>query len=269
MLGLGDNIYQRAFLTKTNQPVYISTPWPELYQDLHHVHCVKPMTKLRTQYKNICATQHQFSGYHGAINKRVRYGSDGIHAGMKKVFGYNPDKMTLPDFGDPEWSKTPYVVVRPVTIREEWRAESRNPDPEYVNQAAQAAMDAGFVVISVADIDDNNEYAVGALPNCNVRFNKGELGVEELLSLTQNAAGVIGGIGWIVPASIAQGVKCLAICGGYGAYNRPQNLIPIGGCDNVTFAVPDKMCNCSLMNHKCNKTISRFDEILDKWISEL
>ena len=32
MMGLGDNVYQRAFISAIKFPVYIETPWPELYE---------------------------------------------------------------------------------------------------------------------------------------------------------------------------------------------------------------------------------------------
>src|SRR3546814_16271069 len=35
------------------EPVYITTPWPELYEDLTGVHFVRSSTVLRTQQKNI------------------------------------------------------------------------------------------------------------------------------------------------------------------------------------------------------------------------
>lgn len=269
MMGLGDNVYQRSFLTNTSEVTYLETPWPELYADLPHVHCVKSQTKLRTQYKNICATNHNFANFHGRINKQIRYGSDGIVNGMTRCFGYRQSVMDLPDFGRLIPIDKPYIVVRPVTVRNEWKAESRNPNPEYIQKAALSAMEAGVLVVSVADIDEVNEYAVGALPPCDIAYNKGELSVTELLSLTQHASGVIGGVGWLLPVSIAQNVKSLIVCGGYGGYNQPNKLKPSHACDNVTFAVPDNMCDCTLMNHKCNKSISDFDSVLTKWMSEL
>lgn len=50
MYGLGDSIYQRAFVRQF-PGAYIRTPWPELYADLD-VKFVKSNTLLRTQRKN-------------------------------------------------------------------------------------------------------------------------------------------------------------------------------------------------------------------------
>src|SRR3546814_15822652 len=55
MKGLGDNIYQRPFvrMLARREPVYITTPWPELYEDLTGVHFGRSSTVLRTQQKNL------------------------------------------------------------------------------------------------------------------------------------------------------------------------------------------------------------------------
>jgi hypothetical protein len=72
MLGMGDNIYQRAFVKQLPAGTYIRTAWPELYEDLP-VLPVRSFTTLRTQRKTstgrrplftcrqICARQNGFS----------------------------------------------------------------------------------------------------------------------------------------------------------------------------------------------------------------
>lgn len=50
MMGLGDNIYARAFI-RQYPGAYLETPWPQLYSDID-VKCVRPTTQLRTQSKN-------------------------------------------------------------------------------------------------------------------------------------------------------------------------------------------------------------------------
>jgi hypothetical protein len=58
---------------------------------------------------------------------------------------------------------TAYVVVRPVSLRREWTSDSRNPLPEYVATAVESLRD-DFVVISVADLDGMQEWALEPLP---------------------------------------------------------------------------------------------------------
>ena len=58
MKGLGDNIYQRAFVkeyVKKHRNISLDTPWPEIYKDIPNVNFIRPQTNLRTQSKNICA----------------------------------------------------------------------------------------------------------------------------------------------------------------------------------------------------------------------
>lgn len=50
MYGLGDSIYQRAFVRQF-PGAFLRTPWPELYSDLD-VQFVRSDTSLRTQRKN-------------------------------------------------------------------------------------------------------------------------------------------------------------------------------------------------------------------------
>ncbi len=90
MKGLGDNIYQRAFVQQIRRPVFLETPWPELYQDMPHVQCVRPSTKLRTQAKNIARQSRWARPPMGGAQKHIRYGASGIYAGMRHCFRLPP-----------------------------------------------------------------------------------------------------------------------------------------------------------------------------------
>lgn len=268
MRGLGDNIYQRAFLSQMTAPLYLETPWPELYQDMPHVLPVRPHTTLRTQSKNIARQEswHQPLGFsHGP---RIAYSQDGIFPGMRRAFGFEPGPMTLPDFPSPHAGR--YALVRPVTVRSEWRADSRNPLPEYVAEAASELQRQGYQVISVADLEDGAEWAVGALPPADVRYHAGELPVESLLGLLRGASVVVGGIGWIVPAAIAARVPAWIICGGQGGYNAPERITdPAMHLDAIRFAVPDKFCPCIHRNHTCDKRIKNHGPSFARWLERL
>lgn len=265
MLGLGDNIYQRAFISKL-KGVYLETPWPELYSDID-VKCVRPSTNLRTQAKNISAS---VAKWHQAPNGpciQVAYGKAPIMQGMERCFGFAPGDMSLPPLGDSPVSGR-YIVVRPVTVRAEWRADTRNPLPEHISHAAREAMRRGYKVVSVADLEGDKEWAVGELPEADVAYHAGELSVLELLALVSGAAGIIGGIGWIVPASIAARVPAFVVCGGQGAFNSPEHIVPTGQ-KSITFAVPDNLCMCSLKEHDCDKRISDYEQKFAEWIKQL
>ena len=266
MMGLGDSIYSRAFV-KNYPGAYLETPWPELFKDLD-VKCVKPTTRLRTQVKNI----HRQTQWHRPTAGRtlqIKYGMMPIVRGLRASFRCDPQAFDLPDFG-PSPVAGQYAVVRPATVRAEWRADSRNPRPEYVADAAAAAQAAGYTVVSVADLAPGNEWAVGELPPADLRFHAGELHVEQLMALCQNASAIIGGIGWIVPFSIASGVPALVICGGQGGFNSPDHITdPIMDLSNTEFVVPDNFCVCREKTHDCDKTISDFDSRIARWIERL
>lgn len=268
MQGLGDNIYQRAWMRRFTQPVYLRTPWPELYEDLPNVRFVRPLTKLRTQSKNAQRqTVYQPLRVDGSAGvKTIRYGTGGIIPGMTRAFGFQPSRFDLPDFG-PRLLDRPYVLVRPVTVRAEWRADARNPLPEYVAEAAAHLRALGYAVVSVADLADGAEWALDPLPVADYTFHAGELDVRQLMALVQHAAAVVGGIGWIVPAALAAKVPAWIVCGGQGAYNAPALICPAES--SVTFAVPDKFCRCRERQHTCNKRIKNHACDFARWSVQL
>lgn len=262
MRGLGDSIYSRAFIKQLPDELYIDTPWPELLKDLPNVQFIRPQTTLRTQAKNIARHADWVMPPGRQPTRQIRYGTEGIIQGMTASFGVMPGEFDLPPLPpSPETGK--YVVVRPATVRSEWRADTRNPDPEYIYRAAWEARLRGYKVVSVADLQDGVEWPVGELPQAHVQYHKGELPVEQLLALVANASAVIGGIGWLVPAALAAKVPAWIICGGQGGFNSPHQICPAGS--TITFAVPDNFCLCRLKQHNCDKRISDYDTKLTQW----
>lgn len=269
MKGLGDNIYQRAFIRQLPGRIWLETPWPELYRDMPHVRFARPATDLRTQAKNIARHAGWVSPPRGLGQLSIRYGAPGIYNGMRNSFRVQPGLLDLPDFG-PSPVAGRYVLVRPVTVRTEWRADTRNPLPEYIANAAAEMRRRGYQVVSVADLQPSQEWALDPLPEADVRYHVGELPVEQLLALLQGAAAVIGGIGWIVPASIAARVPAWIVCGGQGGYNAPE-LITDRAMDTsrLTFAVPDNFCRCTERQHTCDKRIQNYDQRFAEWADRL
>lgn len=263
MKGLGDNVYQRAFIKALPKPVYLDTPWPEIYAGIEGVHFIRPQTTLRTQAKNIARHADWVMPPTRQPTRQIRYGAEGIIPGMTASFGVAPGAFDLPPLPpSPESGK--YVVVRPATVRSEWRADTRNPLPEYIAEAIMHASARGYKIISVADLQEGQEWLVGPEPYADVRYHKGELPVEQLLSLVANASAVIGGIGWLVPTALAAKVPAWIICGGQGGYNAPELITPKVQ-SNITFVVPDNFCRCRLKMHNCDKRISDYDSKLADW----
>lgn len=271
MKGLGDNIYQRAFVKRLQGPVYLETPWPELYEDLAGVKFVKAETPLRTQSKNMAL---QDPGRWVTAPREsvvaVQYGTAGIVTGMRRCFGVIPGEFDLPDFGSSPVSG-PYIVVRPATVRAEWVAEARNPLTMYIAEAAEMARSAGYRVVSVADLEPGKEWAVGQLPPADEVYHAGEFGVRQLMALVQNAAAVIGGIGWILPAAVAMKVPAWVICGGQGGFNAPELITDEKYMDlsRIRFAVPDNFCRCRQRQHNCDKRIKNHASDFADWLRRL
>lgn len=275
MYGLGDGIYQRGFVKKF-PGAYIITPWPELYSDLD-VKCVKPDTRLRTQAKNVSKTKIQWHGVPRSVNvKQISYGhrefeSGSIVSAMRNCFRVDPD-FDLPDFGEsPIKSDKPVAIVRPVTIRREWLNSARAPDPKYVNEAAKILKAKGFHVVSIADLQDGQEWLVGDAPEADEYYHNGELSVTQLLAAVQNAAVVVGGVGWIVPACIASGTPLYVVLGGNGMHNAPEKITDSEHMDlsKVGWAKPVNFCMCHNNKHECEKTINGFNHQFRKWLREM
>lgn len=276
MLGLGDNIFARPFVraqTERYDVVQLRTSWPELFADLPRMEFLRPSTRLRTQAKNVTLVDCKISGMKWSAPRvpmhkvQVSYHTTfrrwGITRSIEKHLPLfdTPYKMDLPDFGVPPWpSDRPLAVIRPVTVRSEWRNEARNPKPEYINRIAARLMDTHHVVV-VADLQDDAEWLVGDMPPHHRALVKGELHVRSLLGLVQHADVVVGGVGWIAPAGIAAGVRTFIVHGGHGGDNAPGIITdPRMDLHRYGYALPDTFCTCTTMRHTtCDKTISNLE----------
>jgi hypothetical protein len=272
--GLGDNIFARAFVKELAKvhTLYLETPWPEIYSDLE-VRFVRGQRSLRTQLKNI--SRQPATRWVPAPNCAIRAvnytGRElpgmNIPRALARCFGVgaNWSAWDLPDWGlqCPINGDKPIAVIRPVTVRSEWFNSARNPLPEYVREIAARLMST-HAVVSVADCDAS-ETLIGPEAPCHVKLHRGELPVRELLTLLRHADIVVGGVGWIVPASIALKVKAFIILGGHGAHNAPAVVTdPAMELRWIGFAKPRAFCQCSNMRHNCDKAIP---DLLEQWLN--
>ena len=265
--GLGDNIYQRPFVraAATQYEVYLETPWPELYADLD-IKFVRGGRRLRTQQKNMARQSiDRWSLPPRAREIKVGYFDLAARSIIKSLecrwaalqVRFDPALFDLPDMGpSPVKSERPIAVIKPVTVRSEWRNEARNPRPEYVNALAAELMPT-HTVVAVADLAPSQEWAVGELPPAHRYFLSGELAVRELLALMRDADLVIGGVGWIVPAGLALKVRTFVVLGGHGGHNAPAKITdPRLDLSRIGFAIPEAFCRCTNMLHNCDKRIA-------------
>lgn len=267
MNGFGDNIYQRAFiqaLLDEGHNVWVTTPWPEVYSDLD-VKFVRSETKLRTQVKNQLKQPNSLWSKwpSDAEVTRVSYAGGALATSniiqvMERCFGVQPAPMTLPDFKSP--IDGDYVVIRPVTVRSEWSNTSRNPYPEYIEHASEALGKSGIRRIAVADLEPGKEWIVGNAKLADQHFYDGQFGPAELLGLIRGAKAVIGGVGWILPACLAYQTPLFCVLGGDGGHNHPSRITDSRlNLSRLRWALPDRMCMCTSMSHKCDKTITNYE----------
>lgn len=274
--GLGDNIYHRAFVKTmtTLYDVYLKTPFMQVYEDLP-VKFVNPTSHLRTQSKNIIRSDGNYK-YHvlppHTPTISPKYSGDDLRRmnmmdSLALRYHCAPSTFDLPKFNSKIKSDgKPICVVRPATIRKEWNASSRNPDPYYIAQVVEWLRETHYIV-SVADLEDGAEYALEPLPYADLTLHEGELSTKELLGLIRKADVVVGGVGFIVPACIAYKTRLFCILGGNGAYNAP-NRITSNTMDlrRVYFAQPDNYCACSSAQHLCDKRITNLRGMFDDFI---
>jgi hypothetical protein len=285
MWGLGDNIFQRPFVRAAVAhcgEVYIDTPWPELYSDMPLKFVRNPVRegRLRTQTKNVRKQPPSIWVTPPKLIEEVQvgYGRDlmgsrNIPQAMERSLPLRgaPFVFDLPNMGSHRFAgqMRPIAVVRPVTVRHEWRNEARNPRPQYIAEIAGMLMQTHFVV-SIADLSAGHEWAIAPLPPAHVQLHHGELAVRELMALVRDADAVIGGVGWIVPATIALKTDCFVILGGMLGHNAPNKITDSRmDLSRIGFADPDRPCGCVDMHHKCDKTISNLSAQFDSWLDQI
>lgn len=244
MLGLGDNIYQYPIVKRLAEfrPVYVRTPWPEVYQNLIDVHCVHRETRLRTQRKNATRQtgylvapaniEEQNLSYTAYKHHQYPYWL-GLAKSVQVSFLYHLQMTTkrCPTPGN-------YAVIRPPTLRQEWKEEGRNPKPEYIQFVIDHLNHRGIDTILVADIEPPYEVYDGFRPQRATRYHEyGELNTTELMDLVYRARVVVGGVGFIVPMSIAFGTPAVILHGKLGTLNSPQ-AIDCPGLGKPTHVLP-------------------------------
>lgn len=278
MWGLGDCIYQRAFvkdLCAQGHEVYLETPWPEIYEDLP-VRFVRGERRLRMQMRNL--RRQPNSRWHrpppGARLIRVSYGHADLQRGsildaMARLM--QPARALVFDLPEaaspcPVETSRPIALVRPVTVRREWRNEARNCLPEHVAEVADRLRDTHHVVL-VGSLHSGEEWQVGALPRADTTLLAGQLDTRQLLALARHADVITGPVGWIVPAAVALQRRAFFVLGGHGMHNAPAKILPPAYLDSplLGWATPDNFCTCSGMMHQCDKKISSLHQQFDQW----
>lgn len=280
--GWGDCIFSRGVIRELckTKDVYLETPLPDMFRDLP-VKFIHTTTQYRTQAKIKPSDKIKFTTLPIGIKKiKLHYDNDLISSTVMAMLLKQCDlpldtklKWDLPDFSDELNSLNLNIpvdkklaIVRPATIRAEWKVITRPPNPQYLYWASHALVDYGYHVISVADLEPDVEWLhMGQDVFSHQKFYKGEVTMYALLELMKKADIVVGGSGFIVPAAVSANTNLFLILGGRLSYDGITKIIhPTMNLDRITWAMPANPCRCAIDVHPdgeptCNKYIPDID----------
>ena len=268
MNGMGDCLHQRAIVRAymPQGPVYLKTPWPELYHDLRgaRLRLLKSDTRLRTQAKNAARAEFDTDTLpHGATTINVSYPPAAVrtHRGVLAAMAAQCGVQGAADFALPvpaDWSHgldlptgRPVMVYRPLVERREWGGcAARNPDARAYVETFRAIRDAlGAYVVSVADIEPGAEWIVSDDIGADLTLHAGELDIRGLCALWRDAALIYSAPGFALVLAQAIGRPVVSLFGGYEkAYSFRT--------DAITCKIePDDGCDCFTHSHGCGKSL--------------
>lgn len=283
--GFGDNLYTRSVIKELikNKDVYIQTPLPDIYRDLP-VKFVYTQSEYRTQSKIKPSKHIKFNDAPDIKAIELKYDQDLYTSNvmtilLKKVNLPLDTKLEwdLPDFTE-ELSELnlnipldkKIAIVRPSTIRMEWPVPSRAADQTYINWCSSTLMDWGYHVISVADLEKDKEWLYNNMDiHAHQKFYKGEVPIYALLELIKKAELVVGGSGFIVPATVSANTNLFLILGGRLGYDSPaKTLHPTMDMSKISCALPTNPCRCGQDDHDCDKRIHDIDYKFLEFVSK-
>ena len=280
--GLGDALYMRPWVLERSRRepggVYVSTAWPEAYhghEDL--VRCVPHSSRLRTQQVNI---QRSSWRWHATPKPHHRvaldYGAWALRKNVSVVQGFHDQTGASPAIADfklpihPSWDAAAdevlealeprlrgrqLALVRPPTLRPEWKCNSRNPRPEYLEQLVETQRDR-FFFVGVGFLQPPHEVLdCGRLHSLlDESFLEGQLAWTTIAALCARVDLVLASPCFLVPLCAAVGARAYFV---FGGHVPPEILFDSRmGLDQIGWCAPTPFCNCQLMHHPCNKEIS-------------
>lgn len=275
MLGLGDNLHQRAivkYYIQESYEVYLKTPWPQIYYDLDITTILVDST-LRAQNKNVSRIKNDsplplpcFSK-----TKKIWYTAKGVRD-SKSILGAMLNESGVPidkfDFSfNPkyEWielarkiigltntKSKPILFYRPLIERTEWNGcANRNPEKEsYETLINHIAKD--FFVISIADIKNNEEWISGGNIKADLTLHDGKISFEELCGLMYLSRLVFCSPGFALVMAQSMGIPNICVYGGREnseAYELGARITSSLGINTI------KPCMCFDHTHECIKEI--------------
>lgn len=283
MEGLGDNLWSRPHVLALSRlyDLVLLTPWPQAYVDIPGLRFGRPSTRLRTQSENVRRWETAWTSSATEAAFRLAYSPHEIRAGANHHdsleasarqwlgdAGVSPldIRMEVPDewldLADEliaGWTKRrghPVVMIRPPTIRTEWRNPARNCSPAAL-QTLINALKKDFTLVSFAHLKPREEWLAAPLHGLDFQLHSGELSVEALFGLAARCW-TIGANGFSLPMALATGGWAYILFGGNYGYNAPDRLLHSAyPAERIGFSEPDRPCRgCTRPSHACNTQIN-------------
>lgn len=279
MHGLGDNLHQRAVIRQLMEraPVWLETSWPWVYWDLvgPRLHLVRKGAPAQIYAR---AQSREAAGFSttpppaDAVSVRINFSPTavrecgGVLAAMCRRVGvdYARADFRLPLRGDWDYDASrfvsdlhlprdkPWMIYRPLVERSWWAGcTARNPDHATYARLYREIRERYFV-ISVADLVQGEEWAVGEDVDVDLRAHGGEIPPPVLAALVARSALVYTAPGFATILAQAVGTPVVTVFGGYedgrsfSAGARWSRYLPIE---------PVTPCACFSHDHACDKRI--------------
>lgn len=291
MDGFGDMIYTRPFIKALSKyhNVYLRTVLPKLFSDIPNIKFIKQENKsFRTQQKHRTDDVEYVAIPEGI--KEIAPFYDAKDLAKSSIVGSMFSKFDLPfheplEWNLPDFSKDFYesgyadmiprdrkiAIIRPATIRTEWRIHTRNAKPEYIAWVCKVLKEYGYFTISIADLEEGKEWLAEGIDNsADLKFHKGELGMFGTMHLISMANIVVGGSGFIIPTCASTDTPQFIIFGGRGMYDSPYKVYhPSMNMKKIGWALPQHFCRCTHPMHSCNKEIPTLESDLLKFLEKI
>ncbi len=279
MFGVGDTLYQRHFIKRMAEikgEIALATGWPQFFRDMPNVHYwFRDFWLLRTQDRNIqelldkkliVSREHKKATVDLNIQYDNRHLQEGetmpssFAKGIENQVGIKIEDYTLDLPLRPEWVANAkrliggrrVAVIRPPTLRKEWRADARNPKIGVITKIVKELPKDVFK-ITIGYNEKNEEWNIEPI-KADKSFENGELDLGTLAALINQAAITIGPVGFLVPMSVAVRGKALIIWGGH--VKAAHLLDPRMDLKNFRYIEPNPGHNCfENQCESCNKEV--------------
>ncbi len=282
--GLGDNLYQRPYvlaLAKT-RPVYVWTPWPELYQGYPNVFFVKPDgIGLRTQWDHIQEVpEHVWStppanARHVILDREECIVHNTTFLGefdrqLPEVKEIDFEFKVPQEWKDaalrylpPVLAGRPFCLVKPPVLRDQWTCPARNPNHKAFRLAiARMRLMTGLPMIAVANLVEDagkpREWLDGDYSDSVDYAILRGMPLPHLIGLFKLASCVICSPSYALPLGVAVRTPTFVVYGGHLAHKTIYDE-RMGGI--IGHVAPEPFCECNM--NKCPKCSTQEGKFID------